>query len=222
MSLQLRHAAGHGDRRGSSQRLRGLHGCTRWLARKEAIHQNIAQAKVCVKATGFITAIAFRNYSSEKYPLLVCLLFFPPSLFLPFPPSILHVYPIYNFETVNPLCNSAIPTEVGAFTPGVNPSPVPLLLPAGGLPPPFPSAGVRHHMAELLHLLRGVELLLWLLLSAQQARFGAIRGCGSSDCSILQVPNRGGRADGETPPTRASQSFISSHASEAPVQELWL
>ena len=114
--------------------------------------------------------------------------------------------------TINPFYNSAIPTEVGTFSPWVNPSgPAPAL--GQGLLQPFPSVGDRHHLAELLHLLRGGDFLLWLLLGAQQVCFGAIWGCGSSDCSIFQVHNRAGRGDRETHPTRTSQSLISSDVS---------
>lgn len=108
--------------------------------------------------------------------------------------------------TINPSCISAIPTEVGAFLPwGNGPSPAQ----GSGLLQRLPSAGDRHHMAELLHLLCVGEFLLWLLLPAQRACCGAIQGCGCADCSVLQEHNREGRGDGETHPTLASQSFVS-------------
>lgn len=129
--------------------------------------------------------------------MLVCLLFFSffsfssfPLLYsswlslIPFPPP--QFFTVYNCLTINPFCNSAIPTEVSAFIPWVNPSsPAPAL--SQGLLQPFPSAGDRHHLAEPLHLLRGGQFLLWLLLlSAQQVCFGAVQACSGSDCSILQ------------------------------------
>lgn len=79
--------------------------------------------------------------------------------------------------------------SVSLLFPWVNPSghaPAPAL--GQGLMQSFPSAGDRHHLAELLSFLPGGAFLPCLLLW-----FGTIWGCGSSDCSVLH--NRGGRRD---------------------------
>lgn len=159
MSLSLRPRGAGGQRR-QPEAERGP-GRTRSLHGEEATPRKVPHTQlgtVFVEARGFIITFAFRNYSTKKYSLLVCLLsfilfFFPPLFsvvlsYIPFPPLFLRDT-LYTTLPINSFRISAIPTEDSAFTPWVNPSgPAPAL--GQRLLQPFPSAGDRHHRQSSL------------------------------------------------------------------------